>query len=214
MEKVKNGKEKQISYDVEYRQFKKAIKEEFYLEAVAIGYAIVEDRLVAFLHYAGVVSRNNNDLKVNKSVYPYYRRLLNLDDSATIKIKDLGVKTKLITALINMTEEDSVRLDKRTHDEMSGKKKHIVKIGYANDIYLQLCKLNKDKVLSIIQEIDLWKNDRNQLIHALLSKTSSSAEIAKKECAEKGYLITRDIDNYLVKPFKIKNSIRKKYNIQ
>ena len=50
----KLGKEKQEAYSIEYTHFKKALKEEFYLEAVAIGYAIIEDRFNAFFHYAGI----------------------------------------------------------------------------------------------------------------------------------------------------------------
>lgn len=66
MEIAKTGKEKQLTYTTEYRQFNKAMKEEFYLEAVAIGYAIIEDRLTAFLHHAGVVTRTNEDLRINR----------------------------------------------------------------------------------------------------------------------------------------------------
>lgn len=59
MEKVEKGKDKKYSYKVEYSRFKTALKEEFYLEAISIGYAIIEDRLVAFLHHAGIVTRNH-----------------------------------------------------------------------------------------------------------------------------------------------------------
>ena len=42
METVKTRKEKQETYSRTYKQFKKALKEQFYLEAVAISYAIIE----------------------------------------------------------------------------------------------------------------------------------------------------------------------------
>lgn len=111
MEIAKTGKEKQLTYTTEYRQFNKAMKEEFYLEAVAIGYAIIEDRLTAFLHHAGVVTRTNEDLRINRQVYPYIRKLLNKEDDYSVKIKDISVKIALITALLNMTENGANGID-------------------------------------------------------------------------------------------------------
>ena len=111
MEIVKTGKEKQLTYTTEYKQFNKAMKEEFYLEALVIGYAIIEDRLVAFLHHAGIVTRTNEKLAINKSVYPYIRKLLKKDDDFSVKIKDISVKIDLINKLIEMTEENAIQKD-------------------------------------------------------------------------------------------------------
>ncbi len=58
---VKNGKEKQLVYSTECARFKKAIKSQFYLEAVAISYAIIEDRLIAFPYHAGIATRGKGE---------------------------------------------------------------------------------------------------------------------------------------------------------
>ena len=42
MRTIQTGKEKQLVYAHEYKRLKKALQEEFYLEAIAIGYAIIE----------------------------------------------------------------------------------------------------------------------------------------------------------------------------
>lgn len=216
MKNVASGKEKQLAYTVEYRQFNKALKEEFYLEAVAIGYAIIEDRLIAFLHYAGIVTRTKEDLKINKEVYPYMRRLLSKDDNYKIQVKDISVKIAIIEKLMKMTQEEAQAIDESVNAYVStlNRKKSIAKCGYMNSLFLQLNNLNRQEILNIIADIEPWRVKRNQLIHALLNKNAVLAQEEKKSCAETGYNITRQIDHNLVKPFKTDNRLRKKYNIQ
>jgi hypothetical protein len=216
MEIAKTGKEKQLTYTTEYRQFNKAMKEEFYLEAVAIGYAIIEDRLTAFLHHAGLVTRTNEDLRINRKVYPYIRKLLKKEDDYSIKIKDISVKITLVTALLNMTENEANAIDAYVTNYVQGlkRKRAIAQTGYMHDLYTEIKKVNAELVLSTFVRIEPWRIQRNHLIHALLNKTVESTKDVKKECAEESYAITRAIDNNLVKPFKQDNKLRKKYNIQ
>ena len=216
MEIAKTGKEKQLTYTTEYRQFNKAMKEEFYLEAVAIGYAIIEDRLTAFLHHAGLVTRTNEDLRINRKVYPYIRKLLNKEDDYSVKIKDISVKIALVTALLNMTENEANAIDAYVANYVQGlkRKRAIAQAGYMHDLYTEIKKVNAEIVLSTFAKIEPWRIQRNHLIHALLNKTVESTKDVKKECAEESYAITRAIDNNLVKPFKQDNKLRKKYNIQ
>jgi hypothetical protein len=63
-------------------------------------------------------------------------------------------------------------------------------------------------------KLDEWRNTRNQLIHALLRKSSDLLEEEKRFSAETGMELSRVLDNVLVKPFKKNNILRKKYNIQ
>lgn len=216
MQRVNGGKEKQSVYSKEYKQFNKALKEEFYLEAIGIGYAIIEDRLIAFLHHAGIVSRNQESLKINKKVYPYFRILMNTDENHKIIVNKITVKIDLINKILNMSEEEALNIDKSVAEYIEGikRKNSIAAPGYMRALYLQKEKVKKDEVLSTLNRINPWKEVRNQLIHALLNKTTDSAYEAKKKCAEESYSITRDLDNALVKPFKRHNQLRKKYNIQ
>lgn len=216
MDNVKSGKEKQSVYATEYKRLSKALKEQFYLEAVAIGYAIIEDRLVAFLHHAGIVTRGNPELKINKSVYPYMRKLLRKDDKYIFYIKDIGVKTSLIEALLNMTSEQANEIDSSVGECLQNMKhkKSVAKNGYMNALFEQMNAIERAETCATLRKIDEWRKDRNQLIHALLSKTVASAYDTKKKCAEDGLFISRDIDKYLVKPFKTGNTLRETYNIQ
>ena len=215
MDTVKTGREKQDAYRKEYARLNKALKEEFYLEAIAICYAIIEDRFIAFFHHAGIVSRNNSNLQINRAVYPYLRQLLNKDDKYTIRIKDISVKENLICKLLVMEEATARAIDSHIATCSSGKKKHVVASGYMLDLYKQIHKcIDNELIADIFYELEPWRNTRNQLIHALLSKTTISSELAKKQCAEEGCSLARGLDNCLVKPFKEDNTLRKKYKIQ
>ena len=216
MENARNGKERQLAYKHEYKHFQKAIKEEFFLEAIAIGYAIIEDRLVSFFHHAGIVSRNRDNLTVNRSVYPYMRRLLEKDDNYSIRIKDVSVKIALICKLLCLTEKHAKEIDASVGVYLTEKsRKGIVRPGYMSDLYKHIeATIDRELIIDIFYEFEPWRIERNQLIHALLSKTAESSELAKRKCAEKGYDLTRCLDNCLVKPFKASNKLRQKYHIQ
>jgi len=216
MDNIKTGKERQKAYQTEYQRYKIAMKYEFYLEAVAICYAVIEDRLTSFLHHAGIVTRTNENLCVNKKVYPYIRRLMKKDDNYNVKIKDISVKIELVRILLNLTEERAKEIDELVYEHIKSIKRKgaVAKSGYMMDLYCKVQNVHRQEVLETLNTLDNWRDDRNKLIHALLNKTASSALEAKKNCAENGYPISRSLDDYLVKPFKKKNALRKKYNIQ
>ena len=217
MDNVKSGKEKQFVYVAEYKRLSKALKEQFYLEAVAIGYAIIEDRLVAFLHHAGIVTRGNRELKINKAVCPYIKKLWKpKNNNNRICIKNIGVKKSLIEALLNMTSEQASEIDSSAGECLQGikRKKSVAKIGYMHALFEQMNKIDREAAAAVLDSIGPWREDRNQLIHALLNKTVASAYDAKKKCAEDGLVISREIDGFLVKPFKRKNTLRKTFNIR
>ena len=215
MDTVKTGREKQDAYRKEYARLKKAMEEEFYLEAIAICYAVIEDRFIAFFHHAGIVSRNNSNLRINRAVYPYLRQLLNKDDKYSIKIKDISIKESLVIDLLTMDESTAKEIDNHIAAHQNGKKKHVAVPGYMLDLYKQIHEnIDNELIADIFYELEPWRNARNQLIHALLSKTITSSELAKKQCAENGCSLARGLDNCLVKPFKEGNKLRKKYHIQ
>lgn len=216
MDTIKNGKEKCYAYRYEYNRLNLAMKNEFYLEAIAICYALIEDRLTACLHHLGIITRTNDELKINKMIYPYIRRLLNKDDDYIIKIRDISVKISIIKSLLRMTEDEAKRIDASVNEYIQTikRKRTIAKSGYMLDLYQTLDNINKKKIDDSLDSIDKWKTPRNILTHALLNKTIATTKNAKKECAESGDQLAREIDNYLVKPLKRRTKIRKKYNIQ
>ena len=216
MENIKTGKERQEAYKTEYQRYKIAMKYKFYLEAVAICYAANEDRLTAFLHHAGIVTRTNENLCINSKVYPYIRRLLNKDENGNVKVKDISVKMAIVQELLTMTEERAQEIDESVSEYIKGikRKGSVARSGYMTDLFHKVQKVHREEVLDTLTKLDSWRDERNKLIHALLNKTVSSAIDTKKNCADNGYKISRNLDDHLVKPFKKANTLRKKYNIQ
>lgn len=220
MERIKTGKEKQHAYKVEYSRYKKALSNEFYLEGLVIGYAVIEDRLISFLHYCGIVTRNKDNLQINKPIYPYIRVLLNKTECHSIRVKDIRVKMDIIEAILKLDKESANRIENETkliidNSNIGKKRKRRFLKGYMNDLYETKTILDCKHIIDLFSiDLESWRNNRNQLIHALLNNKVESVSEVKKETAEQGYHLSREIDNYLVKPIKKKATIRKKYNIQ
>ena len=216
MENVKNGKEKQKAYAQNFDMLKKAMNYHFYLEAVSITYAIMEDRMVSFLHYAGIVTRNRENLKINQKIYPYMRELTGADDNRAIRVKNISVKLDLISRLLTMSEEQAREIDETVLQKNEQKSKKMkLPLNYMQTVYHQIdATIDRNLVEELLSNINKWRDERNQLIHALLNKTVDTSEAAKKECAESGCQMVRSLDNNLVKKFKTHNNIRKCYRIQ
>lgn len=214
---IDSNKEKQFVYKVEYGRLNRAIKDGFYLEATVIGYNLIEDRCLAFLHHAGIVSRNNgNKLTINRRVLPYIRFLLGKDEKSKIAIQNISTKMEIIKALLELTENQAEEIDDNVERYVTAtNRKRIATKGYMLDVSSQIdATVDVDTIIQLFETIDEWKNKRNILIHALLNQKIDYARITEKECAEEVYGISRVLDNELVKPFKKGNNIRRKYRIQ
>lgn len=189
----KDGKGKKKAHAYLNRRYKKAIENGFNFEAMMISYNLVEDRLVAFLHYAGVVNRDAEKLTIAKKIRPLIRRVLNKNEKFRINVSNIGVKLDIIEALTKM--------------ECCG------------DTYLTAVKeqLRKtvpiDQLFDVVNQCKKWKDTRNTYVHGLANKNPDEVEQYAKEVAEKGHEISREIDR-LVDRFKANNNIRKKFNLQ
>lgn len=215
MDKVKNGKEKKAAYASEFARMNKALEQEFYLEAISIGYAMMEDRLVSFLHHAGIVTRDNPKLVVNRKVYPYMRALLSVSKDKRIKVQDISVKVDIVCKLLTVTKQYIENSENTVENENREKKRPLAKKGYLLDLYNQVNQqIDKETIAELFLDFEKWRKNRNGLIHELLNKTTSSAAVVKKDCAEACVSLIRGLDNWLVKPLKQGDDLRSKYNIK
>lgn len=190
-----NGKEKEEVYRKYLEKYNKAIKYEFYLEAIMISYAMMEDRLIAILHYTGVVTRTHENLAVNKFCYSDIRTILGYKENAPITIRNISVKIKVLNALVSGNFQENTFL-------------------YDAAKLLNHRQSDKDiSVQELCERIAEWCNLRNQYVHALLNKNYAALQEGLPAFAEEGLAIAREIDKK-VKTIKKNNNIRKKYNIQ
>ena len=192
--KAKTGKDKQTTYARYVVQYNKAVRYKFYLEAIMIDYAMMEDRLVALLHYLGIVTRTHEKLTVNKFCRADVRRLLEYKENVGVKVTNISVKVKLLESLTNTTDSDESQFISAvlTHIDFTAK---------------------RDEIRLLCKDVATWCDIRNQYVHALLNKNYEALQDGLQEFAEKGYKIARRVDE-CVKAIKKKNNIRKRFKIQ
>ena len=192
--KVNDSNDKYVTYKRYMEKYSNALKYECYLEAIAIDYAMIEDRLLAFLHIMGVISRDHDKLAVNKFCRAKIRVLLNRKPNAQLGVTSISGKLSITKALLSINAEE--------------KDKYLSTVN----TYLEK-KILKQEFCETIAEIEKWCKIRNEYIHALLNKNYDSAQEGIKEYAEEGLKLARKVDSY-VKKIKRNNNIRKSFNIQ
>jgi len=193
MGRNQNGKEKQRSHAYLNRKYNQAIKDGFYFEALMIVYNLVEDRLIALLHYAGVVSRDAEKLYVTKRTRASIRKLLDKKEKSIIDVKNISVKIDILHAfcVAKSGEDDYVNAVKKQIDQS----------------------ITADALCNLLGRCTKWKDIRNKFVHGLANKNPYDVEAYALEVAVEGHKIARDIDN-LVGRFSKNNRIRKDFKIQ
>lgn len=193
IERYKDGDGKQKSHRYLNSKYNRAIKEGFYFEAILIAYNLVEDRLIAFLHYAGIVSRDAEELKITKRTKKSIRFLMEKKESERLNVKNIEFKLDVIEKILRQKE---------TEDD------------YLKELFLQVnSTLDSDEFLAKLIECREWKNARNKYVHGLANKNPLDVENYAEMLAEQGHNLARTFDNYVGK-FSRKNNIRRKFKIQ
>ena len=198
---VKDNTEKQEAYRKQLGRYRRALNNEFYFEAMLIVYAMIEDRLRSFLYYIGAL-RKADDPKLNvKQTKAILRRLyFGSDEDAFGQKMDLGqisTKEKLIRNTLTWALEYE---------------------GIPEETYLAVLKseyegLDIGGLLTTLDQIDIWREYRNEIIHGLLNKNVTSVDAELKSKVEAGMEYARFIDSQ-VKALKKKNVIRNKMKIK
>lgn len=114
------------NYKEQFKRLDKAIKNDFYLEAMFIAYAIIEDRTESILSYEGNEIKSDRFVSVDKKLK---------------KIKKIAEKKNSLP--------------------------------------------QKYFSYSLVDEILEWKEDRNQLIHALMKQSVTTEKLRASACSGK-----------------------------
>ena len=199
---VKDNSDKQVTYREQLGKYKRALNNEFYFEALLIVYAVLEDRMRSFLYYIGAVRRaDSTKLNVSRTKSILRRLYFGSDEEAEgkrIDLTQISAKQQLIASTITWTLEYE---------------------GVPEESYLAILKdqyescLNMDSFLSTLDEINDWRDYRNEIIHGLLNKNVESINAELKEQVEKGMVYARFVDSQ-VKALKRKDLIRKTMKIK
>ena len=134
--KLSPNLQKQLNYREQFKRLDKALNNNFYLEALFIEYAIMEDRTESILRYEG------NEIKVKEGSFISINRKLD-------KIKKIAEQRKSLPE------------------------------RYFSD--------------NLIECIQLWKDERNRMIHALMKQSLTTEELT--ELALEGKILCRKLCN-------------------
>ncbi|MCR4643791.1 MAG: hypothetical protein K5695_00070 [Oscillospiraceae bacterium] len=177
---VKDNQEKYETYRSQVGRYNLAMKHGFYLEALLIDYAVLEDRLSAFLWGAGVMNDmdnfkigNRRNKALLQQIYTAY------SGSETMpRLKNISGKIEMVRALLVFAESD-----------YDGDNR------YLSALYEGLLSLNREELSDSLIGLDTWRGYRNEVIHAAMSKNVYSLQEHLAENAALGMEYARIIDN-------------------
>jgi hypothetical protein len=182
---------KYVQYTQTLSKLNKALKQEFYYEAIMLDYSLIEDRMTELLLNLGFVNKGNPDPVVAQKAKKSVRKLLGLSDNSKFGINKISVKIDILTRLCE---------------------KDVFEDAFLNDVseYIEN-KIGKEDILDFVCRLTKWKDIRNGYVHGLMDKVPSEIEPELKSVAEKGKELFRKVDSYCKKTEK--RVIRKKYRI-
>lgn len=199
IKEVNNNYEKRDAYNENVKRYNKALKNEFYFEAIWILYAILEDRTSSFFYHLGFTQTDNrNNIIRKKEIKKQIREIFKMKErEKNYQLVKLSGKILRIQNLLEWSknEEKANTLYKKEI------RKVLLNVFSDEEFLKNLNYLN-----------DNWREKRNELTHALLIKNIDSVKGELKPLAEKGKDIFKIIDK---KVKKIKNAkIREKFNLK
>ncbi len=196
---VTSNLEKKTAYQIQMERFKRARAGGFHLEAIFILYALMEDRLSAFLFHAGVTNATRQKITRNGKVCPYLDSTLTVLNTKQPSICNVSAKIKLIKELLEWSTDYTV------NEPM---------LNYLDYLCKQINRTTgRDQIIDTLIRIEGWCASRNELVHALLNKKVDNQEEMLQALVAEGEACNRQLQNF-VKSFKVRNTLRKTFNIQ
>lgn len=200
IKRVVDNRDKQRTYREQKYRFKRAVSNEFYLEALMIDYALLEDRLRALLFHMGFLT-DRNATKIWKMKKQFLNDVVSKykepKENGTLTISSISGKIKIIRCVLLWSNDT-----RETNDQ---------------DAHLRALKnrcntTDASKLLSTLNEVQNWCRYRNEVIHGLMNKNVEDLSQKLEEMVNKGKILADSIDNQ-VKLFKKGNVIRKSVNL-
>lgn len=160
---VSTNIEKQNTYRTIKGRLSAAIRERFYFEALLIEYAHIEDRLRSILYYMGALT-DRTSTKFNKDISDDITSIVmeykDDDKKDTLKINGISNKMKII----------------RCTAKWSAYALHTEDTPYLIALNKNYENLDIQALLDLLNDLDDWKDYRNEVIHGLLNKNLDSLD--------------------------------------
>lgn len=197
---VTNNTDKQRTYRQQLGRHSRAMREEFYFEALLIDYAVLEDRLRSLIYHMGFLANRKAD-KIWKKTRP---DLLEFVTEYKRESEDLRLGIRNISAKIKIVR--SVLLWAQASGEENGSEK------YRKTLKKQCRAMDLEGMLAVLQEIENWCGYRNEVVHGLMNKNIDSLHTQIMEKAQQGLRMARYLDAQ-GRLLKSGNRIRKSVNL-
>lgn len=154
---VNNNEEKRNTYRVLKGKLSRALKEGFYLEAMLIDYALMEDRLRSYLYYMGLLtdrtkSQANKNIKTD--IVSVLEKHIREKEDTNLQINSISGKMKIVRCVAEWSANDS----------------HKYETGYLVALNKSFENIDIDYLLDLFGKIDEWRKYRNEVIHSLMNK--------------------------------------------
>lgn len=199
IQKVKDNKEKGVSYKENFKRYNKAKASEFYLECLWILYAMIEDRTSSFLYYIGFTSeKDRSSVTGTKRIKKEIRDIL--------KMEQPNAKYKFDTVFGKLTRiKELLVWCKVEHETLSDYQQALVKVLQPATDSIEF-----KSALDYLESE--WRDKRNQLTHSLFNKNSDAVLVELKYLVERGYIAARRLDSSITQIKKEK--LRMRFKIQ
>ena len=190
---VKDNQEKYETYRAQVGRYNLAMKHGFYLEALLIDYAVLEDRLIAFLWAAGVLNDADSITFGNRRNKAILQQLYTAYSGSDVppRLKNISGKIEMVRALLAFAEQD-----------YDGDNRYLLALHDG------LLAINREELSEVLQDLDAWRNYRNEVIHTAMSKNVYSLQEHLADNAQLGMDFARVIDN-ASKKLKRRTTIRR-----
>jgi hypothetical protein len=178
---VEDNRDKQRTYKYYKQRCRKAMANEYYLEAMIIVYALIEDRLRSLLYHIGAIHNfEDRKLNVNKSKRALRRLYFGSDEKAHNKRLDINkfsVKIELIRCTLCL----------------SNKTTESIGDTYLLSLIEMYKRMDVERFLIVLSDAEDWAAYRNEVVHSLFNKNVYSVNENLKKQVEKG----KNIADYL-----------------
>ncbi len=174
--KATNNMEKYYTYKELMERYKKAYEQEFYFESMFILYAVMEDRLRAILYHSGVI-KQREDKNLDYSSNSKYLTEMFYDYNGNITRHKHIIDFSKIFNKISMVRA-ILRWERQNTDYISSE--------YLKKLKTQYKEIDKQYYLKVLNDVEKWKNYRNELIHSVLENNIDSVNDTLKEKVDEG----------------------------
>ena len=196
---VADAVDKQRTYREQMGKYSQAMRYGFYLQAVMIDYAMLEDRLRSMLYHMGFLS-NRTAPNIWKKTQPYLAQMVETytPEGKPVKlgIKNISGKINLVSYVMLWTQEENA-----AHGDK-----------FLTVLKRQCEEMDIGAVLSTLVGITAWCGYRNEVVHALMNKNLDSLDAELQQRAEEGMNLARALDGE-IKKLKKGDKVRKSLNL-